>query len=217
MAAYCNAGSSRNRYCYINLTAFFQLNRSQLVHLGPSSSVCLSYLWARCRFCHPTVSVKALTLTSVLVLSFLDPWQDCWWKGRSYLYASSVMMVALQVYLVLLLPHHHNRFTAPFLGPPGWTGARRELLDSMLQGKVNGGRRTNHPAGRHSIRTNQCPPPPSFPYFFTNQMPFLPPNQQRQRTEGNASKHWTQSGTTATTITLACWSRSTKLLCARPS
>ena len=25
----------------------------------------------------------------------------------------------------------------------------------------NRGRRTDHPAGRHSIRTNQCPPPPS--------------------------------------------------------
>ena len=78
---------------------------------------------------------------------------------------------------------HHNRFTA--LGPPGWAGARRELLDFMMQGKINRGRQTNHPAGRHSIRTNQCPPPPSSQYFFTGQMPFLPSNQQRQSTEGN--------------------------------
>jgi len=35
--------------------------------------------------------------------------------------------------------------------------------------------------GRHSIWTNQCPPPPS-PIFFTGRMPFLPPNQQRQST-----------------------------------
>jgi len=27
--------------------------------------------------------------------------------------------------------------------------------------KINRGRHTDHPAGRHSIRTNQCPPPPS--------------------------------------------------------
>jgi len=30
-----------------------------------------------------------------------------------------------------------------------------------VQGKINRGRHTNHRAGRHSIRTNQCPPPPS--------------------------------------------------------
>ena len=79
--------------------------------------------------------------------------------------------------------HHHNRFMALFPGPPGWAGARRELLDFMVQGKINRGRHTDHPAGRHSIRTNQCPPPPS--PFFTGRMPFLPPDQQCQSTEGN--------------------------------
>jgi len=38
--------------------------------------------------------------------------------------------------------------------------ARRELLDFMVQGKINRGSHTDHPAGCHSIRTNQCPPPP---------------------------------------------------------
>jgi len=59
-----------------------------------------------------------------------------------------------------------------------------ENLDFMVQGKINRGRHTDHPAGRRSIRTNQCQPPPS-PHFFTGLMPFLPPNQQRQSTEGN--------------------------------
>jgi len=72
---------------------------------------------------------------------------------------------------------------ALFLGPPEWASARIELLDFMVQGKTNRGRHTDHPAGRHSIRTNQCPPPPS--PFFTGRMPFLPPNQQCQSTEGN--------------------------------
>jgi len=31
----------------------------------------------------------------------------------------------------------------------------------MAQGKINRGRHTDHPDGCHSIRTNQCPPPPS--------------------------------------------------------
>jgi len=37
---------------------------------------------------------------------------------------------------------YHNRFTALFLGPPGCAGARRELLDFMVQGKINRGRHT---------------------------------------------------------------------------
>jgi len=63
---------------------------------------------------------------------------------------------------IILTPHHHhNRFTALFPGPPGSAGARRELLDFMVQRKINRGRHIHHPAGPHSIRTNQCPPPPS--------------------------------------------------------
>jgi len=56
--------------------------------------------------------------------------------------------------------HNHNHFP----GPPGWAGARRELLDFyfMVQGEIY--RDTDHLAarrGRHSIQTNQYPPPPS--------------------------------------------------------
>jgi len=79
---------------------------------------------------------------------------------------------------------HHNRFTALSLGPPGWASARRELLDFMVQGKINRGRHADHPVGRHSMRTNQYPPLPS-PHFKKGQMAFLPPNQQCQSTEGN--------------------------------
>jgi len=48
-----------------------------------------------------------------------------------------------------------------FPGPPGSAGARRELLDFMVQGKINRGRRTDHPAGRHSISAKQCLPSPT--------------------------------------------------------
>jgi len=61
--------------------------------------------------------------------------------------------------------HTHNRFTVLFPGPPRWAGARRELLDFMVQGEIYRGRQTDHPAGRHSIQTNQCLPPPSPPYM----------------------------------------------------
>jgi len=70
----------------------------------------------------------------------------------------------------LLLPHHHNhnRFTALFPGLPGWARARRELLDFMVQGKINRGRHTDHLAGCHSIQTKQCLPPRTLspPFFY---------------------------------------------------
>ena len=54
---------------------------------------------------------------------------------------------------------------AIFPEPPAWASARRELLDYMVQGKINIVRHTDNPAGRHPIRTNQCPPPLS-PIFY---------------------------------------------------
>jgi len=77
----------------------------------------------------------------------------------------------------------HNRFTALFPGPPMWAGVRRELLDFGVQGKINRGRHTDHLAGCRSIWPNQCPLPPS-PHFCTSRIPFLPPNEQCQSTEG---------------------------------
>jgi len=83
----------------------------------------------------------------------------------------------------VLPPHHHNRLRALFPGPPGWAGARRELLDFMVQGKINRSRHTNRPVGRHSIRTNQCPPPRS-PFFYRPDALLA--------TQPTVSKHWTQ-------------------------
>jgi len=53
-----------------------------------------------------------------------------------------------------------------FRDHPGEPVPEEKLLDFMVQGKIYWGRHTDHPAGRHSIRTNQCPPPPSFAYFL---------------------------------------------------
>jgi len=78
---------------------------------------------------------------------------------------------------------HHNRFTDLFSGPPGWSGARRELLDFTVQGNINRGRHTDHPAGRHSTWTNQCPPPPSPIFYRLDALPAAQPS---------VSKHWRQ-------------------------
>jgi len=77
---------------------------------------------------------------------------------------------------------HVEPFYCPFLGPPGWAGARREPLDFMVQGKINRGRHTvclgATPSGLISAHLHQT-------HIFTGRIPFLLPNQQCQSTEGN--------------------------------
>jgi len=83
--------------------------------------------------------------------------------------------------------HHHNHFTALFPGPPGSAGARTELLDFMVQWKINRGRHTDYPAECHSIRANQCPPPPSLHVFYRpDALPAAQPT---------VSKHWRHHST----------------------
>jgi len=79
--------------------------------------------------------------------------------------------------------HTHDRFMALFPGLPGWAGARRELLDFKMQGKINRGRHIDHPTGRNSIRTNQCRPPLSPHFYRPDALPTAQPS---------VSKHWRQ-------------------------
>jgi len=79
--------------------------------------------------------------------------------------------------------HTTTVFMAIFPGPLRWAGTRRELLDFMVQGKINRGRHTDNPAGRHSIWTNQCPPPPSPIFYRPDALP---------ATQPTTSKHWRQ-------------------------
>jgi len=86
---------------------------------------------------------------------------------------------------VMLSPHHH---TTTILRPlfwdhPGEPVPEENFWTIMVQGKINRGRHTDHPARRHSVRTNQCPPPPS-PFFCRPDA--LPVAQS------TLSKHWRQ-------------------------
>jgi len=56
-------------------------------------------------------------------------------------------------------------------------------MDFCGAGDDNGGRGTDSPVERNPIRTNGVSTPIT-PSVFTGRMPFLPPNQQRQSTEG---------------------------------
>ena len=57
------------------------------------------------------------------------------------------------------------------------------LLDFMVQRNINRGRHTDHPDGRHSIRTsNQCPPPPSPHIFYRpDALPAAQPTTSKHR------------------------------------
>jgi len=85
---------------------------------------------------------------------------------------------------------HHNTTTTttvlrPFLrNHLGEPVPEENFWTLWCKGRFNTDRHTDHPARRHSIQTNQCPPPAS-PHIFRGRMSFLPPNQQRQSTEGN--------------------------------
>jgi len=101
------------------------------------------------------------------------------------------------------------RVTALFPGPPGWDSARRELLDFMVQGKINRGRHTDHPAGRHSIWTKQCPPPPSPIFYRPDALPTAQPTVSehwRQYPAVNLFIFWLSQDSVATLIRWGGWS-----------
>ena len=66
-------------------------------------------------------------------------------------------------------------FFGPFSGTTQVSRCHKRTLDFIVQGKIKRGRQTDHPARRHSIRTNQCPPPPSSPYFLQARCPSCRP------------------------------------------
>jgi len=102
------------------------------------------------------LNVDCVCRCSVATSFFLVAAGKGFWKSvRTWQSDGQKYSAPLSVHGVVII-HTHIRFTALFPGPPRWAGARRELLDFMVQGKINRGRCTDHPAGHHSTRTNQC-------------------------------------------------------------
>jgi len=71
---------------------------------------------------------------------------------------------------------HIHRYTTTTVSRPFFRDHPGELVpeENLVQGKINRGRHTDHLAG-HSIRTNQCPPPPSPPFFLQARCPSCRP------------------------------------------
>ena len=83
----------------------------------------------------------------------------------------------------------HNHLTALFSGLPGWAGTRKVKPIWICWSKRQwvAVASAGPYASLHFTRDRQPRQHPTT-QFFTGRMPFLPPNQQRQYTEGQALK-----------------------------
>jgi len=93
-----------------------------------------------------------------------------------------VAIIFWKYWLLLLVP---QPFYGPFSGTTRLSRCQPKNFWTLeMQRKINRGRHTDHSAGRHSIRTKQCPPPPSPDIFYgPDALPAAQPT---------ASKHWRQ-------------------------
>ena len=130
-----------------------------------------------CVSLQPAVTICSLCISFSIVVIY------CHFSLIMWLIVCFICICLQCLLLGSRLFYYHNGFMALFPGPLGWASARRELLEFMVQRKINRGRHTNHPAGRHSIRTNQCPPPPSPIFYRPDALLSAQPT---------ASKHWRQ-------------------------
>ena len=81
--------------------------------------------------------------------------------------------------------HTHTRLTALFPGLPSWAGTRKvKPCWILLKQETVGGNGISWAICKSAPRCRQITTPAHTTQFFTRRMPFLPPNQQRQSTEG---------------------------------
>ena len=82
--------------------------------------------------------------------------------------------------------HTHTRLTAFFPGLPRWAGTRKvKPIWILLKQETVSGTGISWAICKSAPRSRQTTTPaPHHSVFFTGRMSFLPPNQQRQSTEG---------------------------------
>ena len=81
---------------------------------------------------------------------------------------------------------HTHPFNGPFPGLPGWAGTRKvKPIWILLKQETVSCSGISWAICKSARRSRQITiPAPHHSSFFTGRMPFLPPNQQRQSTEG---------------------------------
>jgi len=83
----------------------------------------------------------------------------------------------------------HTRLTALFPGLPGWAGTRKaKPIWILMKQEIVSGSGINWAICKFAPCSRQTTTPALYHFVFTGRMPFLPPNQQCQSTEGKASQ-----------------------------
>jgi len=89
--------------------------------------------------------------------------------------------------------HTHTRLTALCPGLPGWAGTKKvKPIWILLKQETVSGSGIHWAICKSAPRSRQITTPVPHRSVFTGRMPFLPPNQQRQGTEGtyDTSAHY---------------------------
>ena len=106
----------------------------------------------------------------------------------SYLLVVLNCFVAKMSSVIFMLPyiHTYTHSTALFPGLPGWAGTRKvKPIWILLKQETVGGSGISWTICKSAPSSRQITTPaPHRSSFFTGRMPFLPPNQQCQSTEG---------------------------------
>ena len=80
---------------------------------------------------------------------------------------------------------HSHPFNGPFPGLPRWAGTRKlKLIWILLKKETESGSGISWAIFKSAPCSRETTTPAPHHSFFTGWMPFLPPNQQRQSTEG---------------------------------
>jgi len=113
------------QYIFLPSTALYHIYHMTHFHRSPFKWLFLRQTWVSHfpQFSCSTCSKENLSGAQVFYgwMFFTSPKQQCHWRTLKNAVHS---------------PPHHNHFTALFLGPPGWAGARIEILDSVVQGRL---------------------------------------------------------------------------------
>jgi len=88
--------------------------------------------------------------------------------------------------------HTHTHLTALCPGLPGWAGTRKVTpIWILLKQETVSGSDSSWVVCKFAPRSRQITTPAPHHSVFSGRMPFLPPNQQRQSTEGTTNRQTT--------------------------
>ena len=147
--------------------------------------------------CWNSFSALAFWLGVIRSVQLLRCWQGylSGWKFTAWFAyavadttAAASFLASLWCTVVFLLHTHTHLFNGPFPGLPRWAGTRKvKPIWILLKQKTVSGSGISWAICKSASCSRQITMPlPHHSSFFIGQMPFLPPNQQCQSTEGSA-------------------------------